>query len=226
MCIRNVLKVLSYSNEPFSGRQEAGRLLGAHLMYLVDDSPVVIGIPKGGIVTAREIARAVSGELDVALFEKLCVQGHNELVIGVVSEEGKLLAQDGHAAKNSGNGNYIFREKELKIVEIERRKSLYRGICPKIRIEGREVIIADDGIVTGSTMKSALRCIRQENPKRIIVAVPVAVSESLDMLADEADQIVCLRLPYIFRGLNGFYTQFDTIDEPNALKLLKSETAG
>jgi len=225
MSIRDIVKIISYSNEPFSGRIEAGELLGYHLKHLIDEHPVVVGIPRGGVIIAREIVHVIDGELDVVLCRKIGAPRNPELAIGAVSEEGKLFLDERVSGVMDEKTPYIIREKEKQMAEIERRKKMYREIKPKINLEGRTVIITDDGVATGSTMKAAAWSIQQENPEKIIIALPVAPSESLDKLSDVADEIICLRTPRFFEAISQFYSIFNQVDDSKVLEILKYEFA-
>lgn len=219
------LRIVSHSDEPFRDRQEAGQLLGRELNNLRGQKAVVLGIPRGGIIVARELARALEADLDIVLSHKLRTPGHPELAMGSVAEDGKLFLNEMVIRELGVDRAYIQQEKAQQLMEIARRSKLIRKIQPKVPLEGRLVIVTDDGVATGATTQAALWAVRGENPKKLIAAVPVGSEETIGRLAEDVDEIICLRAPPFFAAVGQFYTQFDPIEDEEVLKILREEQA-
>src|SRR5258708_7288191 len=178
----------------FSDRRAAGGGLAAALAHYKENSPVVLALPRGGVPVGFEVAKALATPLDVLLVRKIGAPGHAELGLGAIVEGQDpqlVLNQDVIRAVGPPPG-YIEAEKQRQLVEIERRRRQYVGDRPPTPVEGRTVILVDDGIATGGTVKAGLRGVSQHRPARLVLAVPVAPADSLDELAAECDDIVCL----------------------------------
>ncbi len=218
------VQIKSRSSETFRDRPEAGRLLGEALADLADRNPVVLGVPRGGVVVARHVAEALGAEMDVILARKIGAPGHGEMAIGAVTEEGKLFLDPALARRVGADEAYVEREKEDVLAEIHRRASMCRDVRPKVPLEGRTVICTDDGVATGMTMKGALWAARQEAPKALICALPVAPGETLEDLADQADRVLCLRVPPVFGAVGRFYARFDQTTDDEVRAVLRAES--
>ncbi len=214
-------RVISYSSEPFLDRPEAGKLLADELKKIVEKDAVVLGIPKGGVVIAKEIAKDLSIEFDIVLSRKIGAPFNPEFAIGAVSENGRIFIDEEAAGDVSASDEYIIKERERELEEIKRRLKVYRTVKPKVDLEDKAVIICDDGIATGATMQASLWAIKQENPKKTIVAVPIAPYDSLEKISKEADETVCLRVPDFFSAVGQFYINFLQLDDREILALLK-----
>jgi len=218
------LRILSYSGEPFANREEAGRLLGDELQVYRGEKALVLGIPRGGIVVAREIARALDAELDIVLARKLRSPGNEELAMGSVAEDGKLfLNQEVVQDLRIGN-TYIQQEKVRQLAEIKRRTEMIRQIQPRIPLKGRIVIVTDDGVATGATTQAAFWAVRQEQPKKLIAAIPVGPEHTIKMLAEDVDEMLCLRAPPQFAAVGQFYRQFLPVEDEEVLEILRKES--
>ena len=178
------LRIISSSEEPFADRIEAGRLLAKELNELRNKRTVVLGIPRGGLVVGYVLARALNAFLDIVLARKLGAPGNPELAIGAISEEGKIFLNEEVVLMTGTQKEYIQREKKLQLEEMSERAKRYRKVRAKIPLQNQYVIITDDGIATGATMRAALLTVSQEKPKRLIVALPVGAEESLGNLAE------------------------------------------
>ncbi|HMK64975.1 MAG TPA: phosphoribosyltransferase family protein [Thermodesulfobacteriota bacterium] len=215
------LKILSRDSQPFYDRIEAGRRLAQELKSLQDKKVVVLGIPRGGIVPARELARELNGELDVILSHKLRTPGYPEVAMGAVAEGGVTFI-DPETVHLLGIGvSQIEEEKERQLAELNRRAAEIRKIRPKVPLDGRWVIITDDGIATGATALTAIRAVRFADPYRVILALPVGPEDPVKTLADEADETVCLKLPRTFMAVGQFYENFDQVSDGEMLRILK-----
>lgn len=215
------LRVVFYSDESFEDRKEAGRLLAAALKGFRGKDTVVLGIPRGGMVVAGEIAGALNSGLDIVLSRKLGCPGNPELAIGSVGEDGRLFLNQDLAFRVGADETYIETEKARQLSEIKKRVQLFRQFKAKVPLEGKTVIVTDDGVATGSTMQAALWASGRENPKRLIAAVPVGAGESVRFLADYADEVIVLRLPGDLQAIGQFYRHFDQTSDEEVLEILK-----
>jgi len=217
------IRIFSRDSEPFTGRVEAGGMLSRELKNYHGKDAVVLGIPRGGVVIGRELARELEAELDIVLSRKLGAPGNPELAIGAVSEDGRLFLHERLLTRGFAEGPYIEEEKARQLAEIARRIDMYRKVRPKARLKNRIVIVTDDGLATGATMQAALWAARQERPRKLIAAVPVAPEDTVARLKDDADEIIVLRTPEFFAAVGQFYRQFDQIDDEEVLHILKEE---
>lgn len=215
------VRIVSNSAKPFINRQEAGQLLSEELKHLSGKKVVVLGIPRGGIIVAAEIARLLNAELDIALSRKIGSPGNPELAIGAVSEDGETFLNESLVFQTGSSKAYIQKEKARQLAEIKNRSRLFRQIKARVSLRGKIVIITDDGIATGATMIVALLAIRQEKPAKLIVAVPVGAEEAVRLLADYADEVIALRVPEFLGAIGQFYTHFEQASDEEVLKVLK-----
>lgn len=201
--------------ERFQNRVDAGRQLAAQLAHYADQPDVlVLGLPRGGVPVAAEIAAALHAPLDVLLVRKLGAPGREELAIGAIATGGaQVLNED--VVRLSG-----ISEEEIEPIarrerqELERREREYRGSRPPPEIQGRTVILVDDGLATGATMRAAVAATRQLQPKRIVVAVPAGAPEAARELGREADEVVCVMTPEPYYSVGTWYEDFaQTTDE-------------
>lgn len=219
--IMGKIRVVSDSAEPFADRQEAGRLLAGELKSLNGKRVVVLGILRGGIIVAREIALALGAKLDIVLSRKIGAPMNPEYALGAVSEAGELFLNKNIVSCADNDTAYIQQEKMRQVNEIKRRGQLFRRIHPKVSLENKTIIVTDDGVATGATMQAALWAVRHEHPKKIIAAIPVAPEESLKELAKDADEVICLKAPFFFSAVGQFYLQFEQITDEEVFKTLK-----
>lgn len=218
------LRIISNSSEPFADREEAGRLLAAELSGYRGQKTVVLGIPRGGVIVAREISRALHADIDIVLARKLRTPGHEELAMGSVTEAGTLFLNR-ELVKELGIGeDYIQREKLQQMAEMKRRTELIRRVRPRIPLEGRIVIVTDDGVATGATTQAAFRAVRSEQPEKLIAAMPVGPENTIIRLAKDVDEMICLRSPPLFAAVGQFYQRFDPVEDEDVLKILGERT--
>jgi len=217
------LRIVSRSYGLLHDRREAGQLLARELRDLRGQKAVVLGIPRGGVVVAHELARALEADLDIVLAHKMRTPGHPELALGAVAEGGNLFLNQRIVQELSIQSSYIERERVYQEAQLAHRASLIRRVLPKIPLEGRLVVVTDDGVATGATAQAALWAARHENPKKLIVAMPVGSEEAVTRLAEDADEVVCLRVPPGFTAVGQFYVRFDEVSDDDVLAILEEE---
>jgi len=207
---------------PFSNRTEAGRKLAEALAFYKGQHPVILALPRGGAPVAAEIAAALEAPLDLVLVRKIGVPFQPELAMGAVVDGQEPLVVGNEQVIRMAEINQsefdAIRDRELE--EIERRRKLYLGNRPHPELKGQTVIIVDDGIATGATIRVALRAIRMRKPRKLILAVPVAPTQSLDELRTEADEIVCLEDYEDFGAIGLYYSDFRQISDAEVIELL------
>jgi len=218
--------IVSRSGEPFRSRQEAGRLLARELATYRGKSPVVLAIPRGGVVVGDELARGLEGELDIILAHKLRTPGESELALGAVSEGGQLFLNEGVVRDLGIEMPAIQQEKNRQLAEIRRRTKMFRAARPRVPLDGRAVIITDDGIATGATAQAAIWVAKLERPGKLVLAVPVASQDALSKLSEEVDELVCLRAPASFFAVGQFYLRFEAVTDEEVVETLKKYGGG
>lgn len=216
------IHIVSSAGEPFRDRAHAGQILSQKLSELGYKGGVVLGIPCGGIVVAQEIANRLNAELDIVIAHKIGAPGNPEFAIGAVSENGQLFFDENLASRVGASNTYIQQECARQLSEIKRHQELIRSAVPKISLAGQVVIVTDDGIATGATMQAALWAVRQENPEKLIAALPVGPENSPPKLTNYADEVICLQVPPYFDAVGRFYLEFDQIEDQEVLEILKN----
>lgn len=215
------------TSENFRDRREAGRALGGFLLRHRDwRDPVVLALPRGGVPVACEVARALEAPLDILLVRKLGHPRHEEFAIGAIASGGVTVMN----ADRNGLFGGVRRDEVACILareqaELARREALYRGGVPAQPVRGREVILVDDGLATGATMRAAVDAVRQRDPARVTVAVPVGAAASCEALRAFADDVVCVRSPEPFRAVGLWYADFPHTTDDEALALLAQAPA-
>lgn len=214
-------RVLSHSPAPFADRREAGRLLAVELERHRAARPVVLGIPRGGVVVAAEIADHLGAELDIVLSRKIGAPGNPELAIGAIAEDGRLFLDEHISARLGVSREYVAREQARQLEEIARRVALFRAVRPRVPLRGRTVIVADDGLATGATMQAALWAAHRDRPGSTVAAVPVGAVDTVERIAASADELVCLRAPEDFGAVGRFYRRFEQVEDEEVLAILE-----
>lgn len=217
------LRIIEHDERAFADREEAGRMLASVLTDLRGQNPLILGIPRGGLVLARELARALDGEVDIVLARKLRAPSNPELAIGAMSEDGHAFVDDSTLRYLGVSEAVLEREKQRVRAEIEARSRLYRQAREKVPLAGRLVVITDDGLATGSTMRAALWAGRKEDAGRLICAVPVGAEATVHELAELCDELVCYRVPAFFAAVGQFYAQFAQVEDDEVLEILREE---
>lgn len=205
----------------FRNREDAARRLAEALKNRALKDPLVLAIPRGGVITGAVLAHELGAELDVVLSRKLRAPGQPELAIGAISEDGRVYLNHHAQEFLEEFKEYLAQEQEFQHAEIERRKRLFRGVRPQASAEGRSVIVTDDGIATGSTMIAALQALKRHHPLEVIVAVPVAPPDRLEEIEKWCDEVVCLYAPEEFRAIGQFYQDFTQVEDEQVLALLR-----
>jgi predicted phosphoribosyltransferase len=215
------IRISSVSAAPFADRREAGRLLARELESFRADHPVVLGIPRGGVVVAAEIADHLGAELDIVLSRKIGAPGNPELAIGAIAEDGRLFLDDQLARRVGASEAFIAREQGRELGEIARRVKLFREARPKVPLLSRTVIVVDDGLATGATMQAALWAVHRDRQRSTVAAVPVGAVDTVERLSQSADAFFCLRAPEDFGAVGRFYRVFDQVEDEEVLSTLK-----
>jgi predicted phosphoribosyltransferase len=204
----------------YDNRQDAGRVLAECLAHLQGhEDLLVLALPRGGVAVGFEVARALHAELDVFVVRKLGYPGHEEYAMGAIASGGvrvmNILPGSGVTPREVDEA--VAREQ----AELVRREKLYRGSRPPLAIAGRTIIVVDDGLATGATMRAAVAAIRQQRPERLIVAVPVGAQETCAQLQGEADEVVCASTPAPFHAVGLWYRDFPQSTDEEVKQLLE-----
>ncbi len=206
----------------FQNRQEAARLLVRRFDGRDLRDPLVLAIPRGGVATGAVLARELDAELDVVLSRKLRAPFQPELAIGAVGEDGQIYLNPEAGKRLDLTEEYLAGEAAHQLGEIARRRAMFRTVRPQATIEGRSVIVTDDGIATGATMIAALESARAKHPFELIVAVPVASPDRLWEVRRRCDEMICLLAPRSFWAIGQFYRDFTQVDDEEAVELLRA----
>lgn len=195
-------------------RLEAGRALASRLIDLAGPDTVILGIPRGGVIVAAEAAALLKLPLDILVTRKLGAPNNPELGIGAIAPDGATIIDEGLAKYLNVSDEYLEKEKTRQLEELRRREKLYRGNVPEPDWAGKTLILIDDGIATGATIKAAALYARRQSAKRVIIAAPVAPSDTAERLGDAADGFVFVNTPEYFPAVGAFYEDFSqTTDE-------------
>ena len=205
----------------FSDRSEAGERLAARLEIYRGREPLILAVPRGGVVVAGPIHEAIGGELDLIITRKIGAPHQRELAIGATSGDGFIMLNDELISRIGIFPDYIKKAAAKEQAEIARRLKLYRGERSLPQIEGRLVIVVDDGVATGYTMLAALRSLREQKPAELALAVPVGPPETFDRLKNEVEALVYLEAPVDFAAVGQFYRSFDQVSDDQVVAILK-----
>ena len=207
---------------PFANRTEAGRQLAQALVRYKNQRAVVLALPRGGVPVAAEVAAALDAPFDLILVRKIGVPMQPELAMGAVVDGAKpLIVRNEEVISLAGVEEAEFKRVcDSELAEIERRRQRYLGDRPRIDVAGRIAIVIDDGIATGATTRAALRATRARKPKKLILAVPVAPTDSLAEMRKEADDVVCLEDHELFGAIGYYYSDFRQISDQEVIDTL------
>jgi len=206
----------------FNDRHDAGRVLASQLARFRGRADLVLALPRGGVPVAHEVAAALQVPLDVFVVRKLGVPGQEELAMGALASGGvRVLNRDvvNALAIPAETIDAVTRQEQA---ELERRERLYRGDRPPVEVEGKTVILIDDGLATGSTMRAAAAALRARNAGKIVVAVPVAAQAACDELRGEVDEVVCAMTPTRFLAVGEWYKEFGQTSDDEVCALLRA----
>ena len=204
----------------FADRTEAGRQLAARLGRFADQQAVVLGLPRGGIPVAYEVATALGAPLDVIVVRKLGVPLQPELAMGAIGEDGARVLNDEVLRLAHVTASELAAVEERERAELERRARRFRGARPRVDLTGRTALIVDDGIATGSTARAACQVARAHGASRIVLAAPVAPPDAGRRLADDVDELIVCETPEPFFGVGQFYADFSQTSDDEVVDLL------
>jgi len=205
----------------FKDRKEAGQLLAKKLMQYKDSKDaLILGIPRGGVVVAYQVARQIHLPLDVVVIKKIGTPLSQELAAGAAGRDSYILNEE-IVESYRISPDYIREQVRIKQMQIRQRYEFLRGKRPFYSVVGKIIIIIDDGLATGATMTMAIRIVEQGDPKRIICAVPVAPTDTVKRLQTLTDRVVCLQQPRFFQAIGEFYKDFSQIEDSEARRLLE-----
>lgn len=204
----------------YRDRRDAGERLAAALQGRIGPEPVVLGLPRGGVPVAAEVARALGVPLDVLVVRKLGLPHHPELAMGAIASGGARVLNPQVIAFSDVTPEMLRRVEEREREELARREELFRGDRPPLRVTDREVVLVDDGLATGATMEAAVAALRSRDPARVVVAVPVGSADAVDRLRREAELVVCPLVPEDFSAVGQWYEQFGQTGEDEVRRLL------
>jgi predicted phosphoribosyltransferase len=211
---------------PFADRREAGAELAAQLgEYAARNDIIVLGLPRGGVPVAYEIARALDVPLDIFIVRKLGLPGHRELAMGAIASGGIRVLNDDVVRWSGVSRTAIEEVTAEERRELERREREYRDRRPPLDLADRVVILVDDGLATGSTMKAAVEAVRQQKPARVVVAVPVGARDTCQLFERIADAVVCARTPEPFSAVGLWYRDFSETSDDEVRELLRAHDA-
>ncbi|MDP2342430.1 MAG: phosphoribosyltransferase family protein [Deltaproteobacteria bacterium] len=208
----------------FRDRTHAGQLLACHLQPFADRADVVVlALPRGGVPVAFEVANALHLPLDVIVARKLGLPGQPEYAMGAIAGDVVILNQEVVDALDLDAGD-IATIARRESAEIERRTRLYR-VRPALELAGKTVLVVDDGLATGNTMRAAVAAIRKQKPARVVVVVPVAAAPTCESMRSIADDVVCLRTPAPFRAVGQWYADFSQVSDDEVRRLLLASSS-
>lgn len=205
----------------FLDRVDAGRRLAAKLEHLRGDDVVVLGLPRGGVPVAFEVAKALGAPLDVIVVRKLGVPFQPELAMGAIGEDGVRMVDDQICRLAGVSREELAAVERCERDELERRTHRFRAGRTRLSLGGRTAIVVDDGVATGSTARVACRVVRALGASRVVLAVPVAPASALAEVAQEADEVVCLETPRMFIAVGAWYADFSQTSDQEVVGLLR-----
>lgn len=205
----------------FRDRCDAGRQLVAKLdKYQSGKDLIVLGLARGGMVTAAELASGLNVPLNVLVVRKIGAPGNEELALGAITEDGEGIFNADLIAILGVSSDYLKKEIEQQKKILHSRLASYRGKTPPPELKGKTVLLVDDGIATGASMRVAIKSVRSAGAKKIVLAVPVAAPETLRKISKEVDEVICLHTPVFFESVGSFYREFDQTSDEEVIRLL------
>ncbi len=210
----------------FKNRRTAGLELAKSLKEYKGEDVIILAIPRGGALVAHAIREQLNCEWDLIIPRKLGAPFNKEIAIGAVTQDGTLLLDEEMIMYLNVSEEYIQKEKEAQINEIKRRLKLYMGNRPAVPLRGKRIILVDDGIATGFTIKAAIKSIQKAGASELVVAVPVAPDDVIEELLEKVDRIICLESPYPFYAVSMFYEDFHQTSDQEVIDLFNEAGAG
>lgn len=212
----------------FDDRKDAGRQLAARLTRFKDQQPIILGLPRGGVVVANEVAKALDAPLDVLLVRKIGAPGRPELAVGAVAfvDKPETVIVDDVKATLDVPKRYLKDAEAEQVREIKRRQEMY-GVTPgRLDVRRKTAILVDDGIATGATIRAAVRALRRAKPRRLVVAVPVAPPDAVAVLEREADEVVCVAVDSDLGAISLSYGAFPQVGDDEVIDILERSRRG
>lgn len=205
----------------YANRYEAGKMIASQLLkYAKHADALVLALPRGGVPVASEIAKILSIPLDIFVVRKLGVPNHEELAMGAIASGGTIVFNENILSQLHIPASAIQPVIESEQKELERRELVYRGQRPFPRLKDKSIILVDDGIATGATMRAAIKAIKQQKPKKIILAVPVAAATTIDELSNDVDEVICPLKPDDMFAVGAWYDDFSQTSDEEVFNLL------
>jgi putative phosphoribosyl transferase len=210
----------------FKDRKEAGRMLASALTFLKGEKDVIVlAIPRGGVPVAKEVAVAIGAPLDLVVTRKIGVPHQPELAVGAVTQDGEMIVDAEMIGLLGIPASYMKQESARQVEEISSRMKKYRGDRPYPVLEGKTVVIVDDGIATGLTIKAAIQSVKGRNPAKVIVAAPVGPPDSVEEISKLVDRVICLSMPQGFEAIGQFYEEFEQVEDETVRELMTDPPA-
>lgn len=215
------------ASNPFKDRRSAGKLLAERVKELKPADPVVLAMPRGGVPVGLEVAKALGAPLDLVLVRKIGVPYQPELAAGAVvdGDQPEIVVNDDVMQLAGLTREYIDQRAKEELAEIERRRQVYLSDRPRVPLNGRTLIIVDDGIATGASIRAAIAALKRRNPLKLILAVPVAPADTIEKLRAEVDDVVCLQMPEPFYAIGMHYDDFHQVPDDEVVRLMNEAPA-
>lgn len=205
----------------FSDRYAAGKILASQLQsYLKNPNVIVLALPRGGVPVASEVAKSLSVPLDIFIVRKLGVPGHEELAMGAIASGGTIIFNEDILRQLRISESEIQQVIQSEQQELQRREAIYRGKKTLPKLTGKIIILVDDGIATGATMRAAIKALQKQKPQKLVVAVPVAASSTIDEMSNLVDEIICPVKPVDFYAVGAWYDDFSQTTDEEVYQLL------
>lgn len=215
------------ASNPFKNRRSAGKILAERVRELHPADPVVLAMPRGGVPVGLEVAKALHAPLDLVLVRKIGVPYQPELAAAAVVDGGEpeIVVNDDVMQMAGITRDYIDESAKEELAEIERRRHIYLEGRPRVPLDGRTLIIVDDGIATGASIRAAIAALKRKSPQRLILAVPVAPPDTIEMLRTQVDDVVCLETPEPFYAIGMHFDDFHQVPDDEVVRLMNEAAA-